>query len=136
MEVLITCMEQPETRVRLHECVAFDQDITTMAVELRACGLEAQLGIEVLDHDRLPRFVAALADDFAGWEGERGWRSSHDELAVVARFHPRGHVELRWRLSQQLETPGSWSACVTTWIEAGEGMRRLTADLKELFDAR
>lgn len=54
VEVLITCMEQPETRVRLHECVAFDQDITTMAVELRAHGLEAQLGIEVLDHDRLP----------------------------------------------------------------------------------
>jgi len=136
VEVVITCVERPEARVRLHDCVAFDQDITTMGVETQACGIEARLGVELLDHDGLARFFQVLAESYSGWEGERAWRSYHNELAVVARFHSRGHVELRWGLTYELETHGSWSAAVTTWIYAGEDMRRLADDLQELFDAR
>lgn len=123
--------------MRLHECVAFDEDITTISIELRAPGLEAaQRGIELLDRDGLARFFAELERDFAGWEGERAWRSFHHELAVAARFHSRGRVELRWSLTQQLETAGAWCASVTTWLHAGEDMHRLAADLIALFQAR
>lgn len=135
-EVVIPCVGHPETRVRLHECVAFDEDITTIGVELSAQGLEARQGVELLDHDGLARFFEKLAEDYSGWDDERVWRSYHDEFAVTARFHSGGHVELRWVLTQQLETHGWWSAAVTTGVHAGEDMRRLAADLRELFDAR
>lgn len=137
VEVVITCMEHAHAKVRLHECVAFDADITTISAELRASGLEvAQRGVELLDRDGLACFFARLEQDFAGWEGERIWRSFHDELGVTARFHSRGRVELRWRVTQRLESAAEWSAIVTTWIHAGEDLRRLAADLRALFDAR
>ncbi|MFS8103134.1 DUF6228 family protein [Lentzea alba] len=134
MEVVITCVETTGAQVRLQDCVAFDQDITTMSVELSANGVEARQGVEVLDHDGLAVFFERLADDFQGWDGERAWRSYDEELAVTARFHSRGHVELRWSLADNLTH--AWSVSVTTWIYAGEDMRGLAGRLRELFDAR
>jgi hypothetical protein len=132
MSVLITCLDHPEARVRLHECVAFDRDITAMSVELSAPGLDVRRGVELLVHDGLPEFFEKLAEDYAGWDDERVWRSFDGEFAVAARFHSGGHVEVRWVLTQE----SRWSASVTTWIYAGEDMRRVAADLRDLFDAR
>lgn len=134
VEVVITCVETTGAQVRLHDCVAFDQDITTMSVELHANGVEARRGVELLDRDGLARFFEQLADDFAGWDGERTWWSYDEELAVTAHFHSRGHVELVWRLADT--TSHAWSASVTTWIYAGEDMRGLAGHLRKLFDAR
>ncbi|MFI6095803.1 DUF6228 family protein [Lentzea sp. NPDC051213] len=131
--MVITCVKHPETKVLLDDCASIDADITMIGASLRTPGMEASLGIEVIDHDGLARFFEELADDYAGWQGERVWRAFQDELVVTAAFHSRGHVELRWRL--ELEAP-AWSATVTTWVHAGEDMRRLAADLHAMFAAR
>ncbi|MET9630951.1 DUF6228 family protein [Lentzea sp. NPDC006480] len=134
MEVVITCVETTGAEVRLHDCMAFDQDITTMSVELRANGVEARRGVELLDHDGLARFFERLAADYLGWDGERTWRSYDEEFAVAARFHSRGRVELRWSLADKVNH--AWSANITTWIHAGEDMLGLAGGLRALFDAR
>ncbi|KJK46531.1 hypothetical protein UK23_23250 [Lentzea aerocolonigenes] len=118
----------------MSDCVAFDQDITTMSVELRANGLEARRGVELLDHDGFARFLEQLAADFLGWDDRRAWRSYDEEFAVTARFHSRGRVELQWTLADTVSH--AWTAAVTTWLHAGEDMARLAADARELFDAR
>ncbi|MEU0882432.1 DUF6228 family protein [Lentzea sp. NPDC005914] len=135
MEVVITCVETTGAQVRLRDCVAFDQDITTMSVELNTNGLEARRGVELLlDHDGLARFFERLADDFLGWDDERTWRTYDEEFGVTARFHSRGRVELRWSLADNASH--AWSANVTTWIHAGEDMRDLAGRVRELLDAR
>ena len=135
MEAVITCVETTGAQVRLTDCVAFDQDITTMSVELHANGVEARRGVELLlDRDGLALFFERLSEDFLGWDGERTWRTYDEELAVTARFHSRGHVELRWDLADKVSH--AWSASVTTWIHAGEDLLGFAGRLRELFDAR
>ncbi len=131
MEVVITCLEQADIQIRLLDHAAFDEDIASVGVALRAPGLKVDSGAELTDRDGLARFFAGLVEDFTGWTGERTWRSQHDELAVTAVFHSGGRVELRWRVSEQLN--GTWSAGVTTWVNAGEDMSRIAADITELL---
>jgi hypothetical protein len=134
VEVVITCVETTGAQVRLSDYAAFDQDIATMSAELRANGVEARRGVELLDRDGLARFLEQLAADFLGWDDERAWRSYDEEFAVTARFHSRGRVELKWTLADTASH--AWSATVTTWLHAGEDMGRLAADVRALFDAR
>jgi hypothetical protein len=63
-----------------------------------------------------------------GWSGSRSWATNH--LKLTAAFHSRGHVELRWTLRPRVSRQDSWEASVTTWLEAGQQMTMLTADIR------
>lgn len=59
-------------------------------------------------------------------------RHSHvvaNGLKLAAIFHSGGHVELRWTLRPWGSWQESWEASVTTWLEAGQQMTMLAADV-------
>uniref|UniRef100_UPI001FDEF3CA DUF6228 family protein n=1 Tax=Streptomyces megasporus TaxID=44060 RepID=UPI001FDEF3CA len=78
----------------------------------------------------LAAFVAGLAADYQGWEGERVWQTFDGDLAVSAVFRTGGHVGLTWTLRPWPNATGGWAASVTTWLEAGEQMSSLASDVE------
>jgi hypothetical protein len=84
--------------------------------------------VYVWDAQYLPDFLDGLAADFRGWEGSRSWAANH--LKLTADFHSRGHVELRWALRPWDSRRDSWEATVTTWLEAGQQISGLAADVR------
>ena len=125
----IRCAERPDTYVLLHQRYVHE-DGCGFAVEAVAPGLRLELDkVEISSWDEpwMADFFAGLAADFAGWDGEREWRVNY--LAVGATFHTGGHVALRWRMRPWMSMDDSWEGAMTTWVEAGEQMRRLAEDL-------
>lgn len=137
LNVLIRCQEDQDTAVRLHSRYFPDEYGIGFTIDAQADGLQAQLqGVEVWvwDNAWLPDFIAQLAADYRGWTDERTWRTNH--LSVRASFHTGGHVALTWNLHPW--HPGAlrsdpWQASITTWLEAGEQMTNLAADLREFL---
>jgi Family of unknown function (DUF6228) len=134
LSVLIRCQEDHDAVVRLHSRYFPDEYGIGFAVDARADGLHAQLqGVEVWvwDDAWLPDFIAQLAADYRGWADQRIWQTNH--LSVSAGFHAGGHVALTWNLHRWLTRSDTWQASVTTWLEAGEQMSNLAADLREFL---
>ncbi|MFE2689648.1 DUF6228 family protein [Streptomyces mirabilis] len=50
-----------------------------------------------------------------------------------AVFRSGGHVGLTWTLRPWPRAAGGWSASATTWLEAGEQMTALAADLRHFL---
>lgn len=123
-----------ETVVRLCNRWQFDADSVHYAVEASARGMTARVDEAVAaiwePHPNLPTFLDELARDFHGWPGERSWRSLENDLGVSAVFRSGGHVGLTWTLRPWPARYGGWSASVTTWLEAGEQMTSLAADVR------
>jgi hypothetical protein len=60
----------------------------------------------------------------------RSWRNLDRDVEVGARHVTGGYVDLQWTLrSRPYEWVRPWSASATIRVEAGEQMRRLTADM-------
>ncbi|WP_223856249.1 DUF6228 family protein [Streptomyces toxytricini] len=78
----------------------------------------------------LPAFLDGLAADYRGWDGERSWQTLDRDLTVSAVFRSGGHVGLTWAVQPWRQAAGDWSASVTTWLEAGEQMASLAADVR------
>lgn len=134
LSVLIRCQEDHDAVVRLHSRYFPDDYGIGFAVDARADGLHAQLqGVEVWvwDDAWLPDFIAQLAADYRGWADERIWQTNH--LSVRASFHTGGHVALTWNLHRWLTRADTWQASITTWLEGGEQMSNLAADLREFL---
>lgn len=134
LSVLIRCQEEHDTSVRLHSRFFPDEYGVGFAVDARADGLHAQLGhveARVWDDPWLPDFIARLADDYRGWTDERTWQTNH--LSISAGFHSGGHVALTWHLRRWLTRADTWQVSITTWLEAGEQMRGLAADLRDFL---
>lgn len=132
LAVTIRCREHPDRFIRLHDRCFPDEDGIGFAVEIRAEGLHAVHGVGTwVWEGSLPAFISGLAADFRGWPGERRWQCQ-DGFGVRAVFHPRGHVALTWDL-QPPWRPDEWQVSMTTWLDAGEQMGRLAADLHELL---
>ena len=122
--------------VRLYSRYFPDEYGIGFAVDARAEGLHAKLrGVEmwVWDEVWLADFIGQLAADYRGWPDERAWRGDH--LTVRATFHSRGHVALTWELQPWVSRSDTWRASITTWVEAGEQMSNLAADLREFLPA-
>jgi hypothetical protein len=78
--------------------------------------------------------VTDLADAYRGWDGVRTWESLEHDLRMEATHDGRGHVSLRFVIrGPQAYEPDAWEASVVVTLDAGEDMRRLTAELKYLF---
>ncbi|MFH8253950.1 DUF6228 family protein [Streptomyces roseolus] len=133
--VLIRCQENASVGVRLRDRFDFDADSVRYAVELRAPGLTARADEVVAwkGDGGLAPFLGALAADYRGWDGERTWRTDDRDLAVSAVFRSRGHVGLTWTLRPWPTAAGGWGASVTTWLEAGEQMASLAADVRHFL---
>jgi hypothetical protein len=128
--VIVRSGQDPAVRVLLHDCQFIDQDETAFAVDLQAGGLAAHHPVLVAawDPEYLHQFVDGLAADFRGWSGTRSWVANDLELA--ATFHSGGHVELRWTLRSWASRQDPWEASVTTWLESGQQMTMLAADVR------
>ncbi|KUL58362.1 MULTISPECIES: DUF6228 family protein [unclassified Streptomyces] len=68
-----------------------------------------------------------------GWDGGRS-RWNHDrDPAVSADFRPGGRVGPTWAVRPWPRDAGSRGASVTAWLEAGEQMTALAADVRALL---
>lgn len=84
--------------------------------------------VETWGGDGLDTFLASLAEDFRGWQGERTWHSLCHDLAVLAE-HRGSHVRLTWVVSGQALSE-AWRFETTTCHAPGEDMRNLSADVR------
>lgn len=126
-QVIIRSGQDRTVLVRLHER-RFTYE-TVFAVDIRAGGLAAHYrDVSVAAPEDLSDFIDALATDFRGWSGTRSWAANY--LKLTADFHSGGHVELRWTLGRWISRQDSWEASVTTWLEAGQQMTMLAADVR------
>ncbi|WP_438490285.1 DUF6228 family protein [Streptomyces sp. S186] len=133
LTVTVRCQDDPNTRVRLFDRYFPDEYSTGFAVEVHAEGLEARLDsveTSVWGREDVTDFLDRLAADFRGWDGERTWSMNH--LGLRAVFRPGGHVGLTWRF-QPGTVRAPWKASVTTWLEAGQQMAALAADVREFL---
>ncbi|WP_164986125.1 DUF6228 family protein [Streptomyces roseicoloratus] len=133
--VTIRCQDNWSVGVSFCGRFSFDQDSVHYAVELRAPGLTARVDEVVAwiwDSD-LTTFLEELAADYRGWDGERSWQTNDRDLTVSAVFRSGGYIGLTWAVRPWPQTAGGWSASVTTWLEAGEQMTSLAADVRSFL---
>ncbi|MER5373955.1 DUF6228 family protein [Streptomyces sp. NPDC002553] len=133
--VTIRSRDNASVGVTLCDRFGLDADCVHYAVELRAPGLTARVD-EVVAWVRdggLPGLLKGLAADYRGWDGERHWQTDDRDLAVSAVFRSGGHVGLTWTLRPWPRAAGGWSASATTWLEAGEQMASLAADVRRFL---
>ncbi|MGW3687339.1 DUF6228 family protein [Streptomyces sp. NPDC005125] len=133
--VTIRCQDTSSVVVTFCDRFSFDADSVHYAVELRAPGLTARVNEVVAwiwDSD-LTTFLEELAADYRGWDGERSWQTNDRELTVSAVFRSGGYVGLTWALRPWPQAAGGWGASVITWLEAGEQMTSLAADVRSFL---
>ncbi|MFH7594315.1 DUF6228 family protein [Streptomyces racemochromogenes] len=134
-ELVVRSPETPSTYVRLSDWARLDEHEVAIAVEAVADGLRARLDAESISvWDRagdLTDFLEGLAYDFRGWEGERTWVTNR--LVLTATFQAGGHVQLRWALRAGVFAEDAWECSVTTTLEAGEQMSRLSSELRRFL---
>ncbi|MER5402584.1 DUF6228 family protein [Streptomyces sp. NPDC002599] len=133
--VSIRCSINRAVAVRLFDPVREDPDCLHYTVEADAPGLKARVdGVAawIWDADLAP-FLAQLAADFRGWDGERVWQTNDRDLMVAATFRSGGHVALTWTLRPWRGPTDSWEASITTWLEAGEQMAALASEVHQLL---
>lgn len=121
--------------MRLIDWVRIDEYTALFAVEAVAEGLHARVDRVTISYwdgaGDLSDFLADVARDFRGWEGERIWLNNH--LVLTATFGSGGHVHLRWTLRFDVFAEDSWECNVTMTVEAGEQMSALAADAREFL---
>ena len=130
--VTIRCQDNSSVDVTFCDRFSFDADSVHYAVELRAPGLTARVNEVVAwgwDGDLAP-FLEGLVADYRGWDGERTWQTHDQDLRISAVFRSGGHVGVTWTLRPWPQAAGGWGASVTTWLEAGEQMAALAADVR------
>ncbi|MEV6481572.1 DUF6228 family protein [Streptomyces sp. NPDC051576] len=133
--VTVRCQDNPSVGVTFRDRFSPDPDSVHYAVELRAPGLTARVDEVVAwiwDSD-LTVFLEELAADYRGWDGARSWYTNDRDLTVSAVFRSGGHVGLTWTVRPWPRAVGGWSASVTTWLEAGEQMTALAADIRRFL---
>ncbi|MFH8709243.1 DUF6228 family protein [Streptomyces rubrogriseus] len=131
----VRCQENPSVNVTFCDRFSFDADSVHYAVELRAPGLTARVDeiVAWLWDSDLTTFLEELAAEYRGWDGERSWQTNDSDLTLSAVFRSGGHVGLTWSLRPWPQAVGGWGASVTTWLEAGEQMASLAADVRHFL---
>ncbi|MEV5896157.1 DUF6228 family protein [Nonomuraea fuscirosea] len=133
-DVLVRCSRDPAVAIRLSGR-RIDDDETVFSVRATAGGLHATVpDVTVSIYDfagDLAGFLGRLADDFRGWPGTRTWHT--EQLTLEAGFHSGGHIELTWSMRPGLGTEATWEVSVTTWIEAGQQLTTVAADVRSFL---
>ncbi|MFJ6793690.1 DUF6228 family protein [Streptomyces sp. NPDC091268] len=136
-DVTVRCQDNASVSVRFSDPERSDDRCVSYAIEVRAAGLSARLDDAVAwigGAGELAPFLEELAEDFAGWEGERHWETNDHDLSVAAVFRSGGYVGMTWTLRPWRRADGGWSASVTTHLEAGEQMASFAADLRPFLE--
>lgn len=133
--VTVRCQNDRSVSVRLCDPSQPDGDRVQYAVEASAPGLATRVdGVVAWKWGAgLAHFLEELAADFRGWEGPRLWQSGNRDLTISAVFRSGGHVGLTWTLRPWRSATGGWEASVTTWLDAGEQMSALAADVRHFL---
>ncbi|RLV04429.1 permease [Streptomyces griseocarneus] len=131
-EFVIRCPQTPSTYVRFCDWSRLDEYVVAFTVEGVAAGMRARLDSVRISYwdgaGPLDAFLATLARDFRGWEGERTWVTN--QLVVTATFRSGGHVRLCWTLRPDFSVDDSWECSVTTTVEAGEQLSWLADEMQ------
>jgi hypothetical protein len=124
----------PQGWVRLwNRTYPYGDDMVAFCIELGGDGMTAVAHGVVLAGGSPAAFVEGLAASFEGWSGVRAWQNPDRDVRIEAVFGSGGHVDLTWTVAPWREM-FRWTASVTIKrVEAGEEMRRLAADLRELL---
>ncbi|MEV0267087.1 DUF6228 family protein [Streptomyces sp. NPDC050617] len=133
--VIVRCQDNSSVVVTFCDRFSLDTDSVHYAVELRAPGLAARVD-EVIAwtwDSGLAAFLEELVADYRGWDGERSWQTNDRDLTVSAVFRSGGYVGLTWALRPWPQAAGGWGSSVTTWLEAGEQMASLAADVRSFL---
>jgi hypothetical protein len=115
-----------------------DGYVRTADVEIRADGVTActtaTLSVEPGGID-LAGFLAGLAADWRGWDGERRWQALEREMEVEAWHDGRAHVMLAVtvRRPERAYADDAWSARVVFTVEAGEEFATLAKEIISLL---
>ncbi|MEV7027978.1 DUF6228 family protein [Kitasatospora sp. NPDC093558] len=133
--VTVRCRDNDAVTLRLCDPSRPEDDRVLYAVEASAPGLAARVDDVVAWPwgTDLPQFLEELAADFRGWVGQRVWQTLDRDLTVGAAFRSGGHVGLTWTLRPWRSACCGWEASVTTWLDAGEQMSALAADVRSLL---
>ncbi|MGW2174714.1 DUF6228 family protein [Streptomyces sp. NPDC001705] len=107
-----------------------DEPTLDFLVRSRGSWGSVETSVETWDGDGLDTFLAALAEDFRGWEGVRTWHSLCYDLTLSAEHHSGGHVRLTWGIRDRSE---EWQFETITMHAAGEDMRNLSAEIHTLI---
>ena len=78
---------------------------------------------------RLAEFLAALDEDWRGWQGERVWQSGEAELRLTARHNKKNTVIVTVDL--EAGAPPRWSCQAELQLDPG-CFRELVADARRL----
>lgn len=134
-ELVVRSAETPTLFMRLFDWSRVDEHEVVFAVEAVADGLRARIDSVTVSvwngAGDLIDFLAELARDFRGWEGERVWLNNR--LVLTAMFGAGGHVHLRWTLRLNPFTEDTWECSLTTTLEAGEQMTALANDARSFL---
>ncbi|MFI6944291.1 DUF6228 family protein [Streptomyces sp. NPDC050418] len=133
--LVVHCQDDTSVSVTFDNRSSFDADAVHYALALHAPGLTAraaEIVAWIWDAD-LVTFLEELAADYRGWNGDRSWQTLDRDLTVTAVFRSGGHVGLTWSIRPWRQAAGGWSASVTTWIEAGEQMASMAADIRHFL---
>ncbi|MCF3179944.1 hypothetical protein IPZ70_08305 [Streptomyces polychromogenes] len=133
--VALRCRDNASVGVGFRDRRVVDAESVQYAVELRAPGLAARVdGIVAWAREGdLAPFLEGIAADYQGWNGTRSWHTNARDLTVSAVFRSGGHVGLTWTVQPWRNSAGGWGASVTTWLEAGEQMASLAADIRHFL---
>ncbi|MFF1359185.1 DUF6228 family protein [Streptomyces sp. NPDC058297] len=137
LAVTVSSLDDTAVGVRLSDRQPFDEGAVHYAVEAWAPGLTARVDEAVAwiwDAD-LAGFLSELTTNYQGWEGERTWQTHDGDVAISATFRSGGRIGLSWTLRPWSDASGGWTASVTTWLEAGEQMASLAADVRHFLTA-
>ena len=123
----------PEGWVRLwNRRHPWEDELLTFCARIGGNGMTATLHNVVVHNEAPEKFVAGLAESFAGWSGARVWESLDRDVRIEAVFRTGGHVDMTWGLAPWRGTD-AWKAEVTFTVEAGEEMRKLAQDMRVLL---
>ncbi|MEV5510166.1 DUF6228 family protein [Streptomyces orinoci] len=134
--VTVSCRDNHSVSVRLCDPSRPDEERVHYAVEAQAPGRALRVDQVVAWNwgaDGLVPFLEGLATDYRGWDGQWEWRTDNRDLTISAAFRSGGHVGLTWTLRPWRSAAGGWEASLTTWIEAGEQMSALAADIRHFL---
>ncbi|MFE9647453.1 DUF6228 family protein [Streptomyces sp. NPDC006365] len=134
--VTLRCLDNRAVGIQFSDRSLVDADCAHYAVELWAPGLSSRVdGVVAWIRDAdLASFLDRLAADFHGWDGARTWHTIDEDLALSAVFRSGGHVGLTWTLRPWRTFPGSWTASVTIWLEAGEQLAAAASDIRHFLE--
>ena len=112
----------------------WNDEVLDFQCELADAGVNAATWVRTLGGDGIAPWAADLAESYRGWDGVRTWESLEHDLRIDAMHDGRGHVRLRFVIrGPRAYESDAWEASVVVTLDAGEGMRRLAAELDDLL---